>query len=572
MILILPIILFFDRAKYSLSMINIDGTDPDDMDKILSYSINTPIFLIAVIIFFIFFILQIIIAVYLISKGTTKFEKRFGKLTFIFGGLGITSIYALIHKLRKTESKPVVVKSSNKTLKIGVMIATPLLLAGAIVPFAMYKGYDKATHMKNVEYSTVTSKQNLIEVFTDGFDPEQMLSYLTTGEESKFLEDFNVFSKYVAPGGETGYSIPSILDGMKSNTFDTKIKNKNATIATLTGGLTDHFLNHMNVIEKTVDQSKAKKLTGDNRYLLNMDGLADGSTYMKSHSGDASFIHGRDMISHSKNQLNLLNWAQAKEDTANDFGFTSSAPQSIYYDWAATHSEVATGSNIKPAHLFLREGITHSARVTDSDGTVSFKTGGTASIDAAVAGLKHGINKFLQNLKDLKGSNGISVYNNSMIIFYGDHANHHVPMPHPGNKNEPKKYHSLAMIKYPNTATTKHPSSVVNTHPFYGAYMNEVIAHWYTNKATKMNDIDFINTNDNFKDGREMIGFYGEEAQYMHFDNNELKIDRKKGKNGWLLFDEYKAMDAAARKRTMQPFMWQDVSTLLPGTFWEGDK
>jgi len=129
--------------------------------------------------------------------------------------------------------------------------------------------------MKNIYYSTNKNSPNIIQIFTDGFDPELVADKLSN---DKNLVDFNLFNKFVVAGAETSYSYPTIIGGLKYNnfTYENKLGND---IGARFGKITKAFSENLNT-------HPAK-----NTYLLNTDSLTNkGESYWRSHSGDPAFV------------------------------------------------------------------------------------------------------------------------------------------------------------------------------------------------------------------------------------------------------------------------------------------
>lgn len=560
---------FVERVLWASQLMTFDGQDPDFVDSILSYSVTTPAFLVAVIFFTIFLIAQYSIAAYFIVKGKTKQEKTFGRLNLIIGGLIFSPLYLLYVVIRNKE-----VKAKEHKVRTGVKVAalaiTPVVAIAPIIPLVLYQGLDKpTTRVKNVAFSTKQGAENIIEIFTDGFDP-----YLTGPllEADPKLKDFSIMTKFVTSGAETSYSFPTLMAGLEDyNTFKSNdVMGNSSSMTDLYASLFGTTISKHLLNDKSVDYKKP--------YLINLTGVMDNGSYMSSVSGDPkSMDKDFDAEAHKQNiqdaQVQYVNWGQAKNEVATPFGVAPYGTDQMYYEWLHRKSVINDSATVG-TRLLLQEDLAHSPSITGEEGQLTFATGHKDGEDItktrAAKALKHNFDRLVDDLKALKDANG-SVYDNSLILIYGDHSNHANPLPHPGNGVNSEKYHSLAMVKYPHEENTTSSLPTKFEHPFYGPYINKLIESYEASKATtaqkSLNDF-YQAHQENFKDDKPLLGFYGNEGIVNHFDASGKLVgtaynfphNHPTSSDGFIMYDAYKAWDADASVRNndlISDFAWK---------------
>ncbi len=532
---LVPLFFLFLRLKEASNLMKADTAGPAVIDKILGYSIKTPDLLIPFIAIVIIFAIQAVIATYLLTKGTTRQEKVFGYLTFILGGLGLNAIYFVI-TLIINSPKSLRPRGVRGWATVSAIVISPIVMSMPIIGFAFFKGIDNPTHIKNISYSTNPSNQNVIEIFTDGFDPQYMLEKI---QNNHSYDNFDVYPNFVVSGAETSYSLPTIMEGIETrNIFNQYDQATGATsMASMSASVFGTAIsNHLS----------SNNVSAPEKYLINTNGIIEGGGFAASMSGDPEFMKRIDPT------VKTVNWGQARNDLAGTVGTMNYSPERAYLAW---HDEkaIADATATKGTRVLLQEFSTHSPRITGEDGGVTFKTGTENGIDVSVLetakGLDNSLTAFIENLKTLKDTSGISVYDNSMIIIYGDHANHSTDLIHfdsPAGTTA-SKYNSMMMVKYPKAnygSAGYHTAVNVNTtQEIYAPFLNHIIKN--------IADPKFIEDDKfgNFAPGREFLGFYGEEAVYMKYAGSGadkvLMADKAVtigATEGFLTYDEYKLL------------------------------
>ena len=151
----------------------------------------------------------------------------------------------------------------------------------------------------------------------------------------------------------------------------------------------------------------------------------------------------------------------------------------------------------------------------------------------------------------MKGSNGVSVYDNSLIVVYGDHADHSRRTSKPGDalSEEVIANRSNLIIKYPKSlkhSSTKQKMTIIDDRAIYAPHLNQIINH-----ALNTEDgVDFIKTNHNFNPDRNFLTFMGPEPyaftskfvgdkEFINPSNSKLNAIKKGSlKLGWFEWDK----------------------------------
>ena len=546
--MIIPLFFIYQRLKHASTLLSADSAEPNVIDGILGYSIKTPNLLIPFIFLIIFLIAQAIIATYLLTKGKTRQEKVFGYLTFIIGGLGINSLYFLITTLMHREHS-YGSRVSKKWVNIGVTATIPFVVIPPILLFAIYKGIDAPTQVKNVVYSTNKQYQNVIEIFTDGFDPTNMLDNIKKNDK---YDDFDVYPNTMTSGAETAFSFPTIMEGLKKgnifNQYDTK---SNASLSSMT----DIYAKVFGESIKNHLGSPVNNGTSFGKYLLNTNGIMRKGSFAASMSGEPDFMH---TIAPT---VQSVNWGQVRQDLAGGIGTMHESPDHGFYSWH-NKKAIANDKATYGTRMLLQEFSTHSPRIASASGGVTFATGTKDGHDITLTetakGLDHSLTNLIKRLKSLKGPSGLSVYDNSMVVVYGDHANHSTPLIHKDNKVNGHKYHSMFMVKYPKQNYATHAYPIRTNHSNIN-FTNEVYTPFINKIVQNIDDPKYIQQNKNFAKDNIHLGFYGKEGVFMKFDSNHelqrISTELDLGNNistdkGFITFDQYKKL--ANNKPTRQ--------------------
>lgn len=554
---------FYTKIKWASQLMTFDDADPDFVDSILSYSVTTPSFIVPLIFFAIMFIYQYIMAAWFIVKGKTKQEKRFGYFTLVIGGLVLSPLYLLWVYFKK-EAKEVKEKKVATWKVATALVVTPVVAVAPIIPLATWQGLDKPTTVKNVKFSTVQGSENIIEIFTDGFDPNFVGDLIK--DDSKF-GDFTVFNKYVVAGAETGYSFPLIMSGLKENIFNQY--DAGSSSSSMTAIYADVFgrtiAEHLTNLKTTVDAK--------NPYLINPAGVMENGSYMSSISGDPKQVEKsmNNLIDKDSSlagtKIQTVNWGQAKQDVAGSFGIAPYGTDQMFYEWMHKKSVVDNNAHIG-TRLFMQEFLTHSPRITGTEGQLTFKTGHEngkdITIERSVQALMYDLHRLIDDLKNMKDASGRSVYDNSLIMVYGDHANHSTPLPHPGNDIDAQKFHSLAMMKLPSSKKydeETHPTKPTpSDEPLYAPLINKMISNWEANKTSNQTPEQILKAVEPSASASQIFpGWYGKQMSLNKFTDvtqpdgtvkHVLSIDKQPTLTvgsqtitlttpGFLMYDEY---------------------------------
>ena len=511
-LILIPIYFLVKHLMFAKGLMNADGAEPETVDKILSFSISRPDFLIPELFLLVILIVQVLIATYFIVKAKNNQEKVFGYLTLIFGGLSLPLIYLLIKSLVKKNLDFKVHSTIKKYTKIGTLIAVPPLVVAPFVLVSINKGWDEPTSVGTIYMNP--NETNIIEIFTDGFDPFIMKDKLVKDKE---LKDFTLYDKFIAPGAETSFSMPIMMNGENENTFTQKDNSSSSSMV-------DVYNNQFGRVIKThLDREIGNKKTRLKPYLVSALAMGNSKSFMQSISGDPKGFEKIKADNKKSVHINTINWGEAKEVVNGKFGIKNYSPDSMYYEYL--NKGIKVNKNAKPVRILLQDMITHSPRITSATGGVT-TTNGEISKENSGNGLKANFDRLIRSLKD-KG-----LYDKSFIIIYGDHSNHSNTLVHPNKDIPAKKYNSMMMIKYPNENNNNMEISKTEV---YGGFINQIIDHY--------DDQTFINMNKNFKPNKRVV-FYGDEAAMVKFESGVLVVDKNYNsngfKNGWIHYKNWK--------------------------------
>ena len=499
--IIYPFILVFGLLKDFMGLADFESMPAEEVDKILNRTISSPEAAWPIFIFIALFLINSIIGIILIMK--IKKYKVYAVSLFFFGGLGIANIFFLISYLTRS-------KKININIRVPKIVGASILATVpffALIPLFMSissSAVDKPTSVKEVVYSTNKKAPNLIEIFTDGFDYKAMEPLFSKDEGYK---DFYSFPKFVTSGFLTNMSEPFINGGEEYTLWKYRSKhvgmsNNKAYADTYSKFFIPSLKKHMDYAGKNFSRN----------YFINPINLSISDNYTTQISGQPREIEKR------INNLKVVNWAQTKNDNAGKFGVSNLSVGAQAYEWAGNHIKADSSAN-KGTRIYINDLMTH--------GPISTVKGGKYSLgpnEDFYKNTKNAITRYMDKLKAMKDKNG-SVFDNSTIIIYGDHANHSRRTSKKDDKSgtEVLANRSYLMIKYAwdkNTLTNTMRDK--SNRAIYAPYLNKIIDSAFNSKL----GIKFLDDNSHFdldpkKDFLTFIG-YSPLAFYSHFVNSKV--------------------------------------------------
>ena len=130
------------------------------------------------------------------------------------------------------------------------------------------------------------------------------------------------------------------------------------------------------------------------------------------------------------------------------------------------------------------------------------------------------LKRVFDGLKKIK-NNVTNVFDNSMIIVFGDHSSH--------QNNNGDHHESAMMIKYPedNNSNAQTSIKVVSDKVVYAPYINDIILEYFKNR-TKLGQL-FNNSNKFSQPNKEWPIFISNtKMAFATWDNEHLNYDEKK--------------------------------------------
>lgn len=486
---IIPLTFVYIYFKDIMKLEDHRKVTPEEVDEILSRTITSAKFLVPAIFLFAIVIAQGVLAAFILKKSKSNWLKAFAITNVIFGGMGISNIFVIIDLFVKRKLKK---SLFFKTLTFGgVTVATGLPLIATAMWFTT-NSPDKPTSVKSVILSTTRGKENVIEIFTDGFDPIKAKPLF---EQDSTFNDFIAMDRMVTGGYLTESSYPQMMGGFERNPFElrSEFESNNYKIPGLEQRKDYDAYLHDNFLETVLNRLGSDNISRG--YIANPDDLGYFPSYFQHVSGSPKKVIDRnnDLIkakadskaldSTPVNNLEVVNWGQARDETTSGV-INNNQNNAAVYKWVSSHiqssNKEATGSRI-----FMQDSLTHSPRTTDENAQLSFarveETGGS-SYDVAYKGMHTAIHNFIEELKNKNPE----AFDNSLIVIYGDHSDHANVTPEPQDDSRGyEKAHSQVLIKYPHTKTTPRSKDFLTDDktPFFGPNLKNVISDYFNNKV-----------------------------------------------------------------------------------------
>ncbi|MCK5867153.1 MAG: hypothetical protein KAG14_02015 [Mycoplasmataceae bacterium] len=232
--------------------------------------------------------------------------------------------------------------------------------------------------------------------------------------------------------------------------------------------------------------------------------LSKAGGYSASATGDAAEL--------KKDGINAVNWPTARESLVGNFGITKLAPDLIAYKWLRSDKSSIIDNSKKGARVLMEDMITHRPYLVG-------EAGGSLEIHHdekyANKSIVDNVSKTIEFLKKMKDSSGNSVYDNSMIVVYGDHHSHSNHITNPDNPNDKNfgESRSMLFVKYPHTTTPK--INIVENKVIYSGQINSIISDYFQKTTQQRIGFNYskslINSSmnaDRFSPDREIPSIY----------------------------------------------------------------
>ena len=405
------------------------------------------------------------------TKAINKRHKVFAGLSIIGGGMGLHLLFLLLFipiKTKKEYKKKNIFKGASI---IGSIVVLPLPLMFLAMDF---KDNDVDPN-ETLHMSSDKSAVNLVEIYTDAFDKE--FAEKMFADNKDYYKDFDMFNNFLTSGQGTDKSMITIHQGFNNTPFHIRARNKNGSYPfgdylnqVYTEETTKAYAKHMEVEDKEFQDI----------YTGGYTNFANTGEYAANATGNKAFVK-----KYNKKDRGM-NWISAKRWETKGWGITSKAPDTLIKD--ATMANIEVNNNSLGGHLYLQNLIVHGPLITTKDGKISYKT---TSPQTSYLALNIYIKSVIDSLKK-KG-----VYDNTMIMIYGDHASHQRESwtVEKLGKFQSKKTSSFLAIKYPGANLQKykeHKDKIV-----YAPYLNLIIKNYFHRRSvgasTRLDALKFFN-------------------------------------------------------------------------------
>lgn len=322
--------------------------------------------------------------------------------------------------------------------------------AATAVGIAAIATKDQSTPLKigEVLFSTEAGNENLVELFTDGYDFDYQKEVIESSPEIKSdLKDFYMFDKFITNGAPTMNGRPSEFGGFQDfNKFEIRKRFPALSLGEAVfnnGVFLDALKRHLDIHKNDFNST-------------NVFGVYD------THSEDDSLTDAQ-YLKKGLPGVNVETWTGARDKNTSDFGITSYSPDSGMFKSLENSAKITSG---KGARVLVQDMTTHTPHITGPQGQLDLD----ASRKDAANAVAHNVSSLVNKLKTLKDQNG-DAYDNSFIIVWGDHSDHDKLSN--DFENQLNKSHSNLMIKFPHE--NKSSFTYVSDKLISGPQINRII-------------------------------------------------------------------------------------------------
>lgn len=451
------------------------------------------------------FILELIIIVFVSIAffydydKKNKMDKVFNILSLFMGGVGIHLIaWIFLRNSKQVESKKRMWLITSSSTLVGAGIVAPAVMFSATNSFT-----DPFIKDETI-YSLNAKAPNVIEIFTDGFDKNDIMSRY---KKYNNLNSFNFFSKYVTAGGITHLTLPSLYGDFKKYN-PARIWRTNPTIKYFTD-----LVYGKAWFEAGLDHIKMDKDNFSTRTIINPITISNEPNYGATTIGTSRAIVERDP------EVNVVNWSGARDSLIGKWGVGNKAWDYYSYEYAKSHG-TTNETALKGSRVLISDMITHAPHVYGENGDLVMN--GISSREQQTDRLLIQLNQYFEYLKSRKGTNGVNIFDNSLILIYGDHVNHETKTNEPTEVgNLVRKGESALMVKYPNqTIGTQVDDKIIYSPQIKGIIkdFNRRVTNSDTNYMDYYNDPKF-----NIRSVPFFFGGDYDKMTYVKYTSNKIE-------------------------------------------------
>ncbi|TCG10601.1 hypothetical protein [Mycoplasma todarodis] len=503
-----------------------NGITPQELEAILNKKITDWVILFPFIVGLIVWTTTATLTVHYVSKN--RIGMGFGVLTLLLGGVGLHLIgWAVKEITDHFRSK----KQKGVKFKHGVHFLLGSLVLMFFIPLTTTfysKKVVAPVEGHSIAMSLDRKNPNIIEIFSDGLFRR---AHVYPMSQSQDLKDFTIYNKYMTVSGSTYSTIPSIWgDFEKYNIYKIQQDNpeeKDYVSLVQRKTFMETFMRHM------TQETDPNGIYENNTNIINPINITNKEGYTVNTSGSSREIMRR------QPKWNVTNWSGARDSLG--FGISKYSPDAASYRWLNRNMHASKDG--QPARIFITDLITHPPMMNKADG--SFTTGAEVRTDQWKLVRSNLINltKALKKIKDPK--TGITAYDNTMIIMYGDHKDHRYPVKNKtGLDNYAVEGESLLVMKYP---FQQQQAANISNRVVYSPQINAIMKDFIENKNP-----DFIKTNNMFAPNS---------AHWAFSDDGDLyQVKYGKNKNYNSSWSDKESWEHLEPKESLNPVLEKDGS------------
>lgn len=439
-------------------------------------------------------VINIVHSVYLISlnPNLSFFERVYIKASMIPGLAVIFLPILYINKwlFRRNDWKIVIGVKLNKYFSISMSFIF-LILTSSLLLWDSFQISNRMFNsvIPNLSFSTKPGEENLIEICVDSMDRIYTSPFFLNSS----FKDFYYFTKFVTPGFFTAESekiiySENLLNDFWQTDWSQKSKYSWSEISNI-----DHWL------DVTMSASKAKHISNSNHF---------NNIHLINDIPNRSVLnHNFDALNVTPN-INYISNEMTKFDTVGRFGVTKNSQEKNNIEFIKNHMTISDGAS----RLMYSPITLHNPSRVDKYGNYSLFAGNNTNNSSYMNNynipaewLMSIIGDLFNNMKSLSNEFG-NVYDNSMIVIFGDHSSHSNLSPNLNTNvgDELLKNRSPLLIKFPHTRLNGTGPEVVDDVAVYAPFLSKIEEHYFD---AHDDTLAWMRSNSNFNIDRKFISY-----------------------------------------------------------------
>ena len=430
---------------------------------------------------------------------------------FPFGSIFWFTQILRYRQLKATKSKINANKRTWVFLKIVIIIISSVFIT--IYPLITFLNIsrNKPWTSNNYEapiFSENLSTPNTIEIFTDGFDQDYFLGVANTDK----LKNFQIYPNVVTSSFHTEGSYKFLMNGDKE-------------FANLYGKMVAKDPKYAGILN---DNERGKK------YLLN------GMSNLEFNNWRTETLRNPDQMNRigvpsrwlSGKKYHTLDWMRAKKELKTKYGLGGFSEFSFAYELFIR--DIKLGQK-KQSYNYLEDELTHIPPIVMANGKPNIFG---VKISEANRYLYNFLLRLIKKLESIKiGTKNLTLYDNTNIYIYGDHASHIKLDASPFTKQNSNKNRTMLIVK-PAVKNEKQrvSSKIHKDRAIWAPFIRRIINH----QELFPNDsiVSWIDTNPNFDINRKYITYSKAMSKGWWMNTLDINTGYTSGvnryKNGWV--------------------------------------